>query len=297
MHKTSLYDDMDRRHAIHSISSVIALATTTTWTLNVALAEVNTQDASNTITNQQKIQALLHRIPVFTIVDSEGVPFMVVGEDAKISCYFFTTFSEADRLLSLARNSVDQSIKEQELKQKSSKVEKDDDEPIVNPWKEAKISSVALDFAVGLAKRGKVGGAYFYISPAEEDVQEGLALNPEIQELGEGKVPLFYIEDFMIEEKSKSSSTPMKQSPLFFRKRELLREWRKFHPTDKQEPPIKVTELSAVLRLMRSSMDVDEDLQSIVFIPPIESIQKAKECLARMGKSEAFQLGKRILVL
>ena len=38
------------------------------------------------------IADLLHPIPTFTIVDKKGVPFMVVGEDAKVTGYFFTTF-------------------------------------------------------------------------------------------------------------------------------------------------------------------------------------------------------------
>ena len=192
--------------------------------------------------------------------------------------------------MSLSRNGVDQSIKEK------GPSKGDDDEPFVNAWKEPTISSVPSDFAEELAKRGKFGGAYFFVAPADEDVQEGLALNPEVRELGEGKVPLFYIEDFTVEEKSLPSSIPIKQSPLFFRKKELLQAWRNFHPKE-QEPAIKVTELFAVLRSMLSSTDRNEDLESIIFIPPVESIQKAKECSATRGKSEAFILGKRILVL
>jgi len=287
---------VERRNFLHSISLVATMPTLININSAHAVPANNSSSTSN-ITNQQKVQSLLLSVPVFTIVDTEGVPFMVVGEDAKISCYFFTTFAEADRILSLARNSVDQSIKEKKMNDKGSQQGNgDDDEPFINPWREATISSVSLDFAVGLAKRGKVGGAggaYFYIAPADKDVQEALALNPEVQELNEGKVPLFYIEDFTIEDQKASM-----KSPVYFSKEQLLKDWKKFHPKEKQDPPpIKVTELFAVLKLILSSTLVDDELQSIVFIPPTESIQKARECQARMGKSQAFQLGKRILIL
>ena len=261
-------------------------------------AEMGLSESTNDASDLQKIHYLLHEVPVFTIVDHEAVPYMVVGEDAKISCYFFTTFAEATRLLTLARKSAEPSSSQGK---NGSKEQSNDYEPFVNPWDQAVISSVPLDFAVRLARRGKFGGAYFYVAPADEDVNDALALNPEVQELDEGKVPLFYIEDFTIqgERSSSSSSSPSsnKKSPLFFRKKELIKEWRKHHPMEKQEPPIKVTELFAVLRIMLASKDANDDVQSIIFIPPMESARKAKECLHGMGKKDPFQLGKRILVL
>jgi hypothetical protein len=232
------------------------------------------------------VQAFLHPVPVFTIVDSQGVPFMVVGEDAKISCYFFTTFSEANRLLSLARNSVDQEIIQKKREASSSK-KGNPDESFENPWTQGRISSVPLDFAVGLAKKGKIGGAYFYIAPEGVDVEDALLLNPDVPELGEGQVPLFYMQDFTMEEKN----------PLFFHKNQLVNQWKKYHPHDTVEPQILVTELSAVTKLILSSAQEEEDLQSLILIPPPESTRKAKECLAQMKTSEPFQLGKRILVL
>ena len=46
---------------------------------------------------QTQIQNFLNSIPTFCIVDTKGVPFTVVGEDAKLTSYFFITFEEADR--------------------------------------------------------------------------------------------------------------------------------------------------------------------------------------------------------
>lgn len=301
-HEIIWAESTERRTFLHLLSFVSAATTSFNTNHAHAAAVVSSSNSSSTgvMTQQQKVKALLHSVPVFTIVDPKGVPFMVVGEDAKISCYFFTTYSEADRLLSLARNSVDQSMKEKYIKKEANREDnKDDDEPYANPWKEAQISSVPLDFAVELAKRGKLGGAYFFVAPADVDVQDALALNPDVQELSEGKVPLFYIEDFTIVDNMESAlSTTKKQSPLYFCKKDLLKEWRKFHPKEiKDDPPIKVTELFAVLKILLSSTDVDDDIQSIIFVPPTDSIQKARECKARMGKNEAFQLGKRILVL
>jgi hypothetical protein len=76
--------------------------------------------------------------------------------------------------------------------------EEADDVIGINPWSAARVSSVPLDFAAGLAFKGKVKGAYFRLAPAASDVQDAIEID-KIDDLAEGKVPLFYFEDFELD--------------------------------------------------------------------------------------------------
>jgi len=158
---------------------------------------------------------LIHPIPTFTIVDKQGIPFTVVGEDAKVTGYFFTTYTEAARILQLAKKSADRAI---------AKAEKEKDVG-TNPWKNARISTVPLDTAVTIVSKSRMssGGVYFKLAPAEEDVSDALAVTGD-EDLSEGKVPLFYYEDFMIDDGGKL------KTPLYFRKDELEKQWRRSNP-------------------------------------------------------------------
>ena len=57
-----------------------------------------------------------------------------------------------------------------------------------------------------------------------------------------------------------------------------------------------MTELFRVLKKMVEANGTDLDLREVVFVPPEESLRKAKDC-NRRGKGESFQLGERIVVL
>jgi hypothetical protein len=229
---------------------------------------------------------LLNPIPTFTIVDDSGVPFMVVGEDAKVTGYFFTSYPEASRILELAKKSADKAISK-------AKAEGQDPKEIgTNPWKSARISAIPLDSAVTLVSkstRAVGGGVYFKVAPAEDDVEDALAATGE-DDLPEGKVPLFYYEDFTV---SKEGTT---KSPLYFRKKELEKEWRRLNP--KTTPPkLMVTELFAVLAELVKPTGSDDELRNLVFVPPIESEKRRQDCLKKGGKAPAFVVGKRIIVL
>ena len=56
---------------------------------------VNNNDGEEGMVSQTKLASLLKRIPTFAIVDTRGVPYFVVGEDAKLTSYFFTSYGEA----------------------------------------------------------------------------------------------------------------------------------------------------------------------------------------------------------
>lgn len=246
-----------------------------------------TTKSSEGVVSTGKLASLLSTIPTFAIVDPKGVPYFVVGEDAKLTSYFFLSYGETKRILDVANKSADKAIKaaKDELKKKNGVITKADEEEIgTNPWKTARITSVPLDFAVSLSSKGKLAGAYFRLAPSESDIEDALSLDGS-DDLPEGKVPLFYMEDMTLSNG---------QSPLYFQKDQLIAEWKK-QQQNKEMPEIKVTELFATLTEMLRPGGTDEDLKSLVFIPPSESKTKAKRVLT--GEKEPFQLGERNIVL
>eukprot|EP00560_Eucampia_antarctica_P005082 CAMPEP_0197841164 /NCGR_PEP_ID=MMETSP1437-20131217/46021_1 /TAXON_ID=49252 ORGANISM="Eucampia antarctica, Strain CCMP1452" /NCGR_SAMPLE_ID=MMETSP1437 /ASSEMBLY_ACC=CAM_ASM_001096 /LENGTH=157 /DNA_ID=CAMNT_0043450875 /DNA_START=435 /DNA_END=904 /DNA_ORIENTATION=- len=154
-------------------------------------------------------------------------------------------------------------------------LEEEKEEVGTNPWKDARISTVPLDFAIILANKGKLGGAYFKIAPAENDIKDALEVDKSVDDLSEGKVPLFYFDKFELSSSSGKSTTKETQIPLYFRKSQLLEEWKKQNRNENY-PDVKVTELFSVITEMvkpnnNNSTDSDKDLEYLVFIPPKES--------------------------
>ena len=236
------------------------------------------------------VAELLRVVPTFTLVDKKGAPFVVVGEDAKITGYFFTEFPEAQRILNSARKSADKALKEG----KKDPKQKEYMDELTNPWKEARISTVSLDIAATLVTKSmyapvKGGRNYFQVAPSEVDIANALSITGK-EDLSEGKVPLFYYEDFTVEAKG------TKKSPLYFRKSELEKAYKKQNP-GKPLPTGLVTELFAVVARMVEPGGSDEDLKTLVFVPPAESVQKAKECVRNNAGESPFLIGQRNLVL
>lgn len=256
----------------------------------------NSNNESEGMVSQSKLASLLKRIPTFAIVDTNGVPYFVVGEDAKLTSYFFTSYDEAKRILDVANKSSDKAIKEskKELKQKKGKLTKEDEEEIgINPWKSARITTVPLDLAVSLSSKGKLAGAYFKVSPSELDIEDALSIDGS-DDLPEGKVPLFYIEDM-----ATVGNDGAKVSPLYFQKDQLISEWKRqqkktTNKSDAKDPEIKVTELFATITEMIRPGGKDEDLKTIEFITPLDSAAKAEKC--KKG-APTFRLGERLVVL
>mmetsp|Transcript_25643 Transcript_25643/g.39420 ORF Transcript_25643/g.39420 Transcript_25643/m.39420 type:complete len:366 (+) Transcript_25643:64-1161(+) len=292
-----------------SFTSSIFLLVGSATTSPVFAADDGTNTVStDSIVDPKVVADRLRAVPTFAIVDKEGVPFMVVGEDAKVTGYFFTTYDEANRILKVARDSVSKNLKEAvselRLKRKTEKLppltaEQERDEVGVNPWVDARISTVPLDFAVTLVTKTEAsakarGRALFKIAPAETDVNDALALDTSGKdELAEGKVPLFYFEDFVTE----ASSDNEKLSPLYFRKDELVNDWKKQNPRSQTVPDIRVSELFVLLTEMLKPGGTDEDLKTLMFVPPKESAKKAAECVKKGGKEVPFLIGKTIIVL
>merc|ERR1711865_788874 len=118
----------------------------------------------------------------------------------------------AARILKLATKSADRAIAR-------AKADKEDDVG-TNPWRNARVSTVPLDYAVTVVSkstRTTGGGVYFKVAPAEDDINDALAVTGD-NELPEGKVPLFYYEDFTVDDGEN------KKTPLYFRKEELERQ-------------------------------------------------------------------------
>jgi hypothetical protein len=227
---------------------------------------------------------LIRPIPTFTIVDKNGIPFTVVGEDAKVTGYFFTTYGEAARILELAKKSADKAIA-------NAKVDKEEDVG-ANPWKNARVSTVPLDYAVTVVSKSMRmtgGGVYFKVAPAEDDIDDALAVTGD-KDLSEGKVPLFYYEDFTIDDGGKQ------KTPLYFRKEELQKQWRRSNPKE-EFPKTAVTELFSLLTELVRPGGTNIELRNVVFVSPKESESKRRDCLKKGGNEPSFVVGKRIIVL
>ena len=250
------------------------------------------------IVSQSKLASLLKRIPTFAIVDNRGVPYFVVGEDAKLTSYFFIDYYEVKRILDVAISSADKAIQNTKKEMKAKKIvlsEEDEDELEINPWRNARITTVPLDLAVSLASKGKLAGAYFRIAPSQSDIEDALATDGS-DDLPEGKVPLFYVEDMTITDGGEMVS------PLYFRKSQCIKEYRRGmtkqnkNSTARNNPPhVKVTELFATITEMIRPGGNDEELKALRFVAPVGSKSKAEQC--RKGEKEPFRLGERLIVL
>jgi Tic22-like family len=237
--------------------------------------------ASNVARN--RVASLLHAVPTFCIVDPKGVPYVVVGDDAKVTGYFFTRYEEADRILTVARTSADRAI------------QRSDERDAVNPWKGARISTIPLDVAATLVTKSLSSRTHFQIAPSESDIAAALNITGKAS-LAEGKVPLFYYEDW------KDANN---QSPLYFARDQLEQSFASSHKGKgasaaaqlPKPPQPNVTELFAVLTQIVQNPS-DDELQQLVLVAPQGSASKAKECERRNGgKEPPFVLGQQILVL
>lgn len=276
--KDKVIDEQRRNLLFTSFNSVCA-ASAVTYRVPTAIADTNQAG----LVSREKIADMLRAIPTFTIVDRRGVPYMVVGEDAKVTGYFFTTHDEAARILNVARTTADKAIREA----RDDPRQKDLVNKMKNPWIEARISTVPMDVAVTVVTKSISNkGGVFQIAPADEDVRDALAIIGK-EDLAEGKIPIFYYKDFTIND----------TSPLFFNKSQLEQAYRKAYPGATELPQSQVTELFAVLTEMVRPGGADSDLKSIAFVPPSNSSQKARECERKGGKESPFIVGERNIVL
>jgi Tic22-like family len=252
---------MDRRRFVPSIFLPLAGVLSGNYGRNSPAMAETTKSAD-------EVAQLLHVIPTFTLVDAEGVPYMVVGEDARVTGYFFTTYGEAERILTLARSGEDRD----------------------NPWRQARISTVPLDVAVTLSLKAGNGNIrnFFQVAPAASDILDALEVTGK-DDLADGKVPLFYFANF--------TTAGTEDVPVYFQRDQLIQDFKSQSKlaVDDELPPVQVTELFSVLTAMVQSSN--DDLNHIVFVAPPESRQLAQECQRRGGKKPPFVLGQRNIIL
>ena len=88
-----------RKVLVDAAVAATALLTSAASSSPSLAADVTTstqEDSNRSITNgvvsTNKLASLLKSIPTFAIVDERGVPYWVVGEDAKLTSYFFISY-------------------------------------------------------------------------------------------------------------------------------------------------------------------------------------------------------------
>ena len=101
---------------------------------------------------------------------------------------------------------------------------------------------------------------------------------------------MFYYKDFTFEEDGK------KRSPLYFRKSELEKDFKKRYP-GVDRPTTEITELLSVLAELVRPGGTDNELKTLKIMTPVESLEKKKLCDKVGGKEAPFFVGQRILVL
>merc|ERR1712194_248395 len=178
-----------------------------------------------------------------------------------------------DVAISSSNKAIKDTRKEKRAKNNGVLTKQDEEEIGTNPWKDARITSVPLDLAVTLASKGKLAGAYFKLAPSSSDIEDSLILDGS-DDLPEGKVPLFYVENMTISDGTE---------PLYFQKEQALVEWqrqKKKQPADDKDqsdlPNIKVTELFATLNEMVRPGGTDEELNTLQFVAPVDSKARAE---------------------
>lgn len=274
-------------------------------------AAVADASARTTAAAQQREQgqrlaaALLHDIPTYTIVDTAGVPYMVVGEDAKVTAYFFTTYDEAARILQLASASADKDddvddeslfppelrIKRKSATGSSSTTTTTRNNNNNNPWLAARISTVSLDVAVRLTQTSRDGKmrCYFQVAASVTAIDDALAITG-ADDLAETKIPLFY---YVSNKSGDAAATDNDDVPL------LLYLERSHMPTARAREKAQVTELFAILQALMTAADNNNNaaLSNLRIVLPPDSARRVKECIRKGGSAPPLVLGQRNIVL
>jgi len=219
----------------------------------------------------------LRSIPLFTIVDGNGVPFHTYDKDSAGGFgYFFTTYRSAEYVLDDARKAFSKA-KSDESKKKEKNDEarigdaniivkdlnpdaKDDgsnDGEVPDAWGQAQIVTLPLDLVLQLSVKktqsnatngkGKRFNTYYQVIPATEDLNAALRIEDGQRYKERGRVPLFYVDDLTIPSTEEGNEGPM--NPVYFRIEDLKDEWTKQYP-DQSIPTVRVRELGETFREM-----------------------------------------------
>ena len=237
----------------------------------------------------------LHVVPLFTIVDGNGVPFHTYDKDSAGGFgYFFTTYQSALYVLDDAKAAFAKA-KEEAAKNKdkdTGAIGEEGSSDVPDAWGQAQIVTLPLDIVMQLsvkktqsvAQNGKGNkfDTYYQVIPSTEDLNAALRIENTPRFSERGRVPLFYVDGLTISEDGADVN------PVFFRTKDLITEWQKQYP-DKEVPKIKVRELNETFRAMIRPGGKDTSVEKLVFVSNPESVEKAKNC----GRS--YKLGEMIL--
>jgi hypothetical protein len=237
----------------------------------------------------------LRIVPLFTIVDGNGVPFHTYDKDSAGGFgYFFTTYQSALYVLDDAKNAFAKA-KEEAAKNKdkgTGAIGEEGGSDVPDAWGQAQIVTLPLDIVMQLsvkktqsvAQNGKGNkfDTYYQVIPSTEDLNAALRIENSPRYNERGRVPLFYVDGLTILEDS------AEMNPVFFRTKDLIEEWKKQYP-DKEVPKVQVRELNETFRSMIRPGGKDTSVEKLVFVSNPESVEKAKSC------ARTYKLGEMIL--
>jgi len=211
----------------------------------------------------------VRQIPMFCIVNTEGIPFMVISKSEGIARgYAFTSMEGAIIVLGDA--------------QKAAK-----EGGYGDVWKDATIVTIPGDIAMKMAlqKKSRIGGratsektvtidSLVDIIPTNENREDALQIDKRAFQ-DQGKMPLFYVD--------KGLATPEGSVPMFLQKQMLIDAWKQKYtsrdPDDNFIPPIPKLQAMDLTFLMEAALRGYSDQLpnggNVVFVPDPAQVEVA----------------------
>ncbi|EED96580.1 predicted protein [Thalassiosira pseudonana CCMP1335] len=240
----------------------------------------------------------LRSVPLFTIVDGDGVPFHTYDKDSAGGFgYFFTSYTSATYVLDDAKAAFAKAVTDAEKNKETSEgaIGEDGTGEVPDAWGKAQIVTLPLDVVMQLSVKktssvavngkGKTFSTYYQVIPSTEDLNAALRIENGPRYSERGRVPLFYVDGLTIPSPDGSGDVA---DPVYFRIKDLTAEWTKQNP-GKDIPQIKVRELTETFRAMIRPDGKDTSVLNLVFVPIAESVDKAK------SSPRSYKLGEMIL--
>lgn len=183
----------------------------------------------------------LHAVPLFTIVDGNGIPFHTYDkESAGAFGYFFTTYTSAEYVLDDAKKAFAKAKTEAAAKKEEGAegaIGEDGAGEVPDAWGKAQIVTLPLDVVVQLSVKktqsiatngkGKKFNTYYQVIPATEDYEAALRIENGPRYGEKGRVPLFYVDGLTLPPKIEGGEL---FSPVYFRGKDLKDEWDRQNP-------------------------------------------------------------------
>lgn len=245
-----------------------------------------------------EISQKLRRIPVFALVDGDGVPFTTFQGDGLLGGnavgYFFLSYEDAQNVLN------DAVLKTKEAKSN----DKNYDKYIATDWINAKVVTLPLELAFKLlgnhpkskAQNDNMYDTVYNIIPSLKDIEDAKMVQYSMSKMynERGRVPLFFSDKFVLPPKDGDNNT--KRIPVFFTKNDYGKAWINKFPND-PVPKLMVMELNelydAVNRGISSFININ-DLPYYTFIPSTQATKDAKKCV--QDGATAYKMGEIVLV-